>query len=64
MDEDQFVDRHGDHSLNCMVICSPNGKAFYVSDIMNFDLDEVNQYELGDNRLRADDPRTKLLRFF
>lgn len=30
-DEDQFVDRHGDHSLNCMVVCGPNLKAYYVS---------------------------------
>lgn len=29
--EDQFVDRHGDHSLNCMVVCGPKYEAFYIS---------------------------------
>ena len=25
------MDRHGDHSLNCMVVCGPSGQAYYVS---------------------------------
>lgn len=29
--EDQYVDRHGNHSLNCMVVAGPNMKAYYVS---------------------------------
>ena len=31
VNEDQFVDRHGQHSLNCMVVCGPNLEAYYVS---------------------------------
>ena len=26
--EEHFVDRHGNHLLNCVVVCGPNGKAF------------------------------------
>lgn len=29
--EAQFVDRHGNHSLNCMVVCGPNCSFYYVS---------------------------------
>jgi hypothetical protein len=29
--EDQYVDRHGNHSINCMVVAGPNMKAYYVS---------------------------------
>ena len=29
--EMQFVDRHGDHSLNCMAVCGPNLEFFYVN---------------------------------
>ncbi|KAI5740980.1 hypothetical protein M8J76_009211 [Diaphorina citri] len=29
--EGQFVDRHGKHSLNCMVVCGPQREFFYVS---------------------------------
>lgn len=31
VDEDQYVDRHGNHSLNCMVVCGPQLQAYYVS---------------------------------
>uniref|UniRef100_A0A915KYU7 Putative nuclease HARBI1 n=1 Tax=Romanomermis culicivorax TaxID=13658 RepID=A0A915KYU7_ROMCU len=29
--EDQFVNCHGDHSLNCMMVAGPNYKFYYVS---------------------------------
>jgi hypothetical protein len=29
--EEHFVDRHGNHSLNCMVVSGPTLKAYYVS---------------------------------
>lgn len=29
--EEQFVDRHGNHSINCMVVCGPNREFYYVS---------------------------------
>jgi hypothetical protein len=29
--EEHFVDRHGNHSLNCMVVAGPKLKAYYVS---------------------------------
>ena len=31
VNEDNFVDCHGNHSLNCMVVCGPTWKAYYVS---------------------------------
>jgi hypothetical protein len=31
VDEEHFVDRHGNHSLNCMVVAGPTLKAYYVS---------------------------------
>lgn len=29
--EAQFVDRHGNHSINCMVVCGPDYSFYYVS---------------------------------
>jgi hypothetical protein len=29
--EKWFVDRHGDHSINCMVVCGPDLKFCYAS---------------------------------
>ncbi|KAI5639211.1 DDE superfamily endonuclease domain-containing protein [Phthorimaea operculella] len=29
--EDQFVDRHQNHSINCMAVCGPRGEFYYVS---------------------------------
>jgi hypothetical protein len=29
--EEQFVDRHGDHSINCMVVCGAGLKFYYAS---------------------------------
>lgn len=31
VDEHQYVDRHQNHSINCMVVCGPNLEFFYVS---------------------------------
>jgi hypothetical protein len=28
--EEAFIDRHGNHSLNCMVVCGPNMMFYYV----------------------------------
>lgn len=29
--ENNFVDRHGNHSINCMVVCGPDMKFYYAS---------------------------------
>ncbi|XP_055838400.1 putative nuclease HARBI1 [Episyrphus balteatus] len=29
--EDRFVDRHGNHSINCMLVCGPDLNFYYVS---------------------------------
>src|SRR5689334_21933554 len=29
--EEQFVNKHGNHSINSMLVCGPNLKIFYVS---------------------------------
>ncbi|XP_035711322.1 putative nuclease HARBI1 [Folsomia candida] len=31
INEEQFVDRHGNHSLNCMVICGPDYSFYFIS---------------------------------